>query len=167
MFARRKPDFRRAFLSERGEAAAADAGNAASAVFSAAVGLPRHGAAVGAVCTRVPCLRQAAVSPAEAALRPQSPLLRLPSRMNIARSASAARCGQTSSSLEHGGTCRRVCCCVLNLYGVMFRQGLDVVGKDRSEQPERRLPLLENRASGRGSAEPEDLLFVKIKQKRI
>lgn len=68
MFARRKPDFRRAFLSERGE--------------SAAAALLRNSAAVGAVCTRVPCLRQAAVSPAEAALRPQSPPLRLPFRMN-------------------------------------------------------------------------------------
>ncbi len=99
MFARRKPDFRRAFLSERGESAAADAGNAASVVLSAAVGLPRYGAAVGAVCTRVPCLRQAAVSSAEAALRPQSPPLRLPSRLNIARSASAARRGANFETL--------------------------------------------------------------------
>ena len=167
MFARRKPDFRRAFLSERGEAAAADADNAASALFSAAVGLPRYSAAVGAVCTRVPCLRQAAVSPAEAALRPQSPLLRLPSRLNSQDRRQPHDAGQTSRLSVHGGTCRRVCCCVLNLFGVMFRQGLDVVGKDRSEQPKRRSPLLENRASGRGSAEPEDLLFVKIKQKRI
>ena len=65
-------------MSERGESAVElNAGNAASTGGDCG-GL----AAVGAVCKRVPCLRQAAVSPAEAALRPQSPPLRLPFRMN-------------------------------------------------------------------------------------